>query len=602
MVRLAAAAAALVVGGFPLAQQPPRDAPRDARTGTALISGVVLSDDAQPRRLRRARVTLGGAELPGPRTAITNDDGAFSFERLPAGRYTVHAAKDAYVTMHYGAARPERPGAAIALRDRETQQIVLRLPRSAVITGTITDVDGQPAAGVTVTAGSYRYVPAAGERRLGPAGAGSATTDDRGVYRIYGLAPGEYFVAALVRPTGPPVGDLVALSPEDIRRALEDVRNRQSRRSPPPPASAVAAAEPSRSVTYAPVFFPGTASMGQAVAVTVGAGEERAGVDLQLQYSPTARIEGTVASPHPGVRAVMVSVVPTDQSSGAPSFEFRSTSARPDGRFTLMGVTPGRYTLVAQAMVPRPADASAQRSAPAGMLWSAMEIAIDGQDLTDVALTLQPGLTISGRVAFEGTRPLPALSGLRVNLPVAQTGMGASRALGPIQLDADGRFTIEGIVPATYRIASAIQGVRSPIGAWWLKSIAIDGREMLDSPLDIRQSSDAAVVTFSDRASELTGAVRDAQGAAAHEYTVIAFGVRPASWFANSRRVAGVRPSADGRYTIHNLPPGEYFVIASTDVEQGEWFDPALLKRLAAEASRITLAEYERRTHDLSVR
>lgn len=50
-----------------------------------------------------------------------------------------------------------------------------------------------------------------------------------------------------------------------------------------------------------------------------------------------------------------------------------------------------------------------------------------------------------------------------------------------------------------------------------------------------------------------------------------------------------------GGYTIHNLPPGEYLVVASGDVEPGEWYDPTFLQRMAGAATRITVVEYEKR-------
>ena len=83
---------------------------------------------------------------------------------------------------------------------------------------------------------------------------------------------------------------------------------------------------------------------------------------------------------------------------------------------------------------------------------------------------------------------------------------------------------------------------------------------------------------------------------------VVAFAVDEASWFANSRRIAGVRSGTDGSYSIRNLPAGEYFVVVSYDVEDGEWYDVALLKRLAPGAQRIALGQDEQRTHDAVVR
>src|SRR3954447_15136461 len=91
-------------------------APRDRRSAaTASITGVVLSDDSPAKPLRRALVLLTGAETSVDRTAVTSDDGSFSFERLPPDAYTLAARKDGYIAVSWGAARPARPGRAFTL-------------------------------------------------------------------------------------------------------------------------------------------------------------------------------------------------------------------------------------------------------------------------------------------------------------------------------------------------------------------------------------------------------------------------------------------------------------------------------------------------------
>ncbi|HYT67695.1 MAG TPA: carboxypeptidase-like regulatory domain-containing protein [Vicinamibacterales bacterium] len=154
----------------------------------------------------------------------------------------------------------------------------------------------------------------------------------------------------------------------------------------------------------------------------------------------------------------------------------------------------------------------------------------------------------------------------------------------------------DGAIPGAYRVRGNIQGVRAPIGGWWLKSLVVGGRDILDAPLDLRASADDGVATFSDRASELSGAVTTAQSSPSPDAYVVAFSTDRSTWFMNSRRVAGVRVDRDGRYTIRNLPPGEYRVAATTDIDQGEWFDPAVLDRLLAVGVPVTVAGAEKIT------
>ena len=164
------------------------------------------------------------------------------------------------------------------------------------------------------------------------------------------------------------------------------------------------------------------------------------------------------------------------------------------------------------------------------------------------------------------------------------------------------QFVIAGVQPGVYRLSSALRGVRAPIGRWWLKSLTIAGKESLDSELRIEESAAEAVLTFSDRASELSGAVRYASGQPAPERHVVVFSPDQGTWFLHSRRIAAVRPSADGRYSIRNLPPGEYLVVLAADLEPNEWFDREMLRTLAATARRITLGEHETKALDLTAK
>jgi hypothetical protein len=172
----------------------------------------------------------------------------------------------------------------------------------------------------------------------------------------------------------------------------------------------------------------------------------------------------------------------------------------------------------------------------------------------------------------------------------------------PAQIDSGGGFRITGLLPGPYRLSTATQAVRTPIGGWWLKSLVVNDRDLLDSPLELRQDVDDAVVTFTDRATEITGTLTDTRGNGVPEMFVVAFSADRSAWFFNSRRVAGVRPDAQGRYAIRNLPPGDYRIVAVPDLDQGEWFDPAVLERLLPAAVAVTLTPAEKKAHDLVVR
>lgn len=578
---------------LPALGQPPRDIRRPTPAGSARIAGMLRTADVPPRPLRRARVMLNGDALALGRTSIVDDDGTFVFEGLPPGRYTVTASKEGYVTAAYGARRPERPGRSIPLGSGESRSVELRLQRGAVLTGTVLGADGDPAPGISVTALASRYVAATGERRF--ALAGTAQTDDRGMYRIFGLAAGQYIVQATPRL---PVNDVQVISDSELARAVARLRENtntvfrsrpgiQTPSVPLPP-------EPRRSVALAPVFYPGTTMALRARMIELGTAEERAAINFQLDYVPTATISGTVSE------AAAVSLMPA-ALSGPASGNVRATRAGVDGRFSFTGITPGEYTVLARV---DPAGLAPMSSGfPPAVKGAHTEVFVNGDDLAGVSLVLEPGVTISGRVIFEGRTPPPLdLPGVRLPMP-AYTRLGPTiLPLPPVQLQGGGRFIVAGIMPGAYRIVGNAAGIRTSPAGWWLKSIALGGRELLDAPIELRADEDGAVITFSDRPSELSGRVTDPTGAPWVDGFVVVFSVDRNRWFFQSRRVAGARPNGDGRYMVRNLPPGEYFVLAYDDIMTGEWFDSALLEQLASRATRIRIDEYEKATYDMIAR
>ena len=528
-------------------------------------------------------MALQGSALPGSEIATTQDDGSFTFAGLPPGRYSVSAAKSAYVEMSYGARAASRPGTWVTLEAGQTKQLTIRLPRGAVITGVLTDAAGQPLAGLSVVALSNRYSPAAGERHQVPAPAAPSITDEKGAYRIFGLPPGEYIIATQIRQT---TSALATVTPADVRAALTEVRSSPMNDRRIPSTLMPKESPPSKAdVVLAPVYYPGTAAAAQAALVSVGKGEERTAIDFQVVPIPAAMVSGSVpTTPRP-------SVVLTRRDEPIPlSADPRGAAIDPFGRFTFPAVVPGRYTV--SVLTVRP---GATPNKPE-VQWATSDITMEGEDVT-VGLSLQPAFAISGQMVFEGSvQPMPPM---RLALPVGSPIRGAP---GPeVQLEGNGRFTIGGLVGGQYRVGE-MPGVRSRLASWWLKSITLGGRELLDAPLDLQREGADAVVTFSDRATELSGRVESATAGEQPSVFVIVFATNRAAWFPHSRRVAGVRSDDQGRYRISNLPPGEYFAVVEDNVAPNEWFDPMLLDRLSAKAIRIALGPNEARTQDFVVR
>jgi hypothetical protein len=556
-----------------------RDPRASAATGS--ISGIVVSAGVEATPVRKARVTCTGPDTPG-RTTITDERGRFSFVGLPVGRYIVTASKPTWVTTAYGAARPMRAGTPVPLAAGETRRLALRLTRGAVITGIVTDFDNQPAAAADVRA--LRYEMVQGERRL--VDAGSATTDDRGAYRIFGLAAGDYLVAASTRSFGGTTdGELHLTSDADVRD---------------PSAAAPTTATSSPAVALAPVFYTDGSSAAQANAISLGPGEERAGIDIRLQLVRTARVEGTVMLPNGGVPDFTeVNLIAQGSNRSLPAAEnLRRSHPGSDGSFLFSGVPPGTYELVARGTKPMTnADGS---PAPAQMVWASMQFAVDGEPVTGLSLSLEPGLTIAGRVQFKASSlRRPALSAIRLSL--LPDGGDSSISFAPPAVTAhdDGTFRIAGVVPGRYRMRASFPGSGRP-GGWLVDSIVANGGDTLDAPMTVAPNQHVldAVVTFTDRLGEITGSVH-AEAGAPGDYTVVLFPEAQDLWLPQSRRIQATRAGSDGAYAFRGVPAGTYRIGVTPDAENGEWFDPAFLQRLAAGAVRVVIADGENKVQDI---
>jgi hypothetical protein len=542
---------------------------------SASISGAVVDGRGAP--VRSARVTLSARELRGPRSISTDQRGRFSFGLLPAGRYTITARKDGFLTAAYGARAPGRSGTPlVVVPGQKLERIDLVLPRGGVLTGSIFDPDGEPVVGVEVRA--LRVVLTSGERRWQLAG--SDRTDDRGGYRIYQLQPGEYVVNADPRLTDS--GDS-----NDDPDAIDDT----------PRAAAV---------IYAPVYYPGTVVASGALRVPLGVSEERGGVDVQLQFVPTAKVDGAVTVPREDGGCVSrVALVATSSEIPAVTTDVSVTQADGD-RFSFAAVAPGQYRVMARCVL-RPRTAGG----PGRVLWAERELMVSGQDTADADLTLRPGVTVSGRLQFEGggTPDGVDLSVARVML-VSRGDEFDEIGREPFTARVEtGRFEISGVPPGRYDVEASVllsasaRTIGPPVPRWTLDSALVNGQETLDFFLDVRPGEDivGADLTLTNRRQELSGTLVDTSGAPAVEYTVIVFPTDRRFWLPDGRRIIATRPGTDGMFTINSLPAGEYYVAAAAEVEPGEWYDPEFLKRLVGVSVSVSVKPGAKTVRNLRV-
>jgi len=579
-----AVAIAVLSAAFVAAQTPPRDQPRVAVAGSAVVSGTVVADDETRAPLRNAIVTLSRNGIEDIRTTTTDEKGGFTFERLPAGSFSLYAAKGAYIAMSYGAPKPGMPGSVVTLVEGQTFAATpIALARGGVIAGRLLDHTGQPVSGAQVLANQFATVNGERRRRSSSGSTGTSMTNAHGEYRIFGLPPGEYLVSSAAVPLatgGEPSAAELAWANQGTTQA--------------PPAA--------RPFIYAPTMFPGTADPAAGVVITIGRGEERVGVDFALQLVPVARVSGVVTGldGRPASNVVVLCAL-REASAMLPPSGVPISRTADDGAFVCPGLPPGQYALAARGS-PEMTLEMATRVA-AGLttpsLWGLVDVNVAGQDISNLSIRLQRGVSVSGQVVLQAssqgstvdlTRLLVRLTPRVGAIPIATTVTGA---VGP-----DGAFQLDGVVPEAYRLSGTPSAV-----PWSVRSALLGGRDVADELFTVTagQNVSGLVATFSDAQTDLSGVLTDGQGRPAPQLYVVVFTTDKTMWMPGSRRVQTVRSSENGAYAITGLPPGEYYLCALTEIEDALLFEASYLEQFVASSIKITLGEGEKKRQDLQV-
>jgi len=282
---------------------------------------------------------------------------------------------------------------------------------------------------------------------------------------------------------------------------------------------------------------------------------------------------------------------------------------QPNGRFVFPGVRPGDYSVLVRASTRAPAPGARPAPGPLVMdLWASASVRVDGRDISGLSLTLEPGMTVTGRVAFEAKtlEPPADLSRVNVNLRLPPSPGMASLGVPPAQVATDGTFKIEGSSPGKFLVSGSVPPPpgTSAFGGWMLKSTTVAGQDITDTVLEVRPNQNVAdvVLTFTDQITEISGRLIDGAGKPAPEYFVFVFPTNRASWYQGSRRMRPpTRPANDGKFSVLGLPPGEYYVAALTEFDQNDLYDASFLDQIIPAALKITLAEGEKKTQDLKL-
>jgi protocatechuate 3,4-dioxygenase beta subunit len=544
-------------------------------TGTGSISGVVNDHDGRP--VRRAIVSAVG-DMRLERSTMTDHEGRYTLSDLPSGRLTVSAEKEGYPRISYGTTRPNRTGAGIFLQDgQRALDVNLTLARGAAMTGVVYDEQGAPMPGVPVMAWEVRTSLSA-ERTLDFAGAEPVTvvTDDRGVYRVFGLAPGDYTVGTSWFFSGG-TSEVRAPTAAEFRAAFP-APGQPPQASPPAPTSD----EPR--FNYSPVFAPGVIDPLVATTYSLAPGDVQNGVDLRMQFIATARIEGTVVRPEE--KPVRLSLVLSRNSSVA---ALNTVTVRPsfdDATFSFDSLSPGPYSVMVQS-VPE------ETGAP---LWAQADVVLTAGETTRMTLSLQPAAAIEGRLVFDGDSLPPPPDLTRVSILMDQTPASMGRAVR--RIDQDGTIHMTSVIPGRYSLRIGVPGGMPASGpAWTVASVVADGVDVTDRQLAVPPTGIGSfVVTFTDRISELSGTIANADGVPQPDNFVIAIPTDRSYWVRRSRRIVSTRPDGQGRYVFRGLPPGAYQIAVTTDLVPRDLQEIGALEALAEQSLPTTIGAGEKAT------
>jgi hypothetical protein len=243
-----------------------------------------------------------------------------------------------------------------------------------------------------------------------------------------------------------------------------------------------------------------------------------------------------------------------------------------DGSFVFSDVPPGTYRIHARATI----------GAADPPLVALYRIVVHNRDIA-VPLALRPGASVSGRVIVDqsaGSTP-PSFSGLQIQASAADSA--DTTAADVLR---DGSFRITGVAPGRQFLA-----VKGLSGRWALDRVTYRGADISDRGLDATsgESIRDIRVAVSDRASDVSGTVRDSDGRVVSGATVLLIPHAPQFLARTSRRFGITTSGQDGRYRYRGLPGGEYHVTAVL-IDPEDVYVPELLQQLSAAGAPLTLA------------
>src|SRR5262245_5276878 len=315
-------------------------APQARRDG--VITGRVVNDAGRPIAGAPILVIRAGVKFTsGFQTSTADDEGNFKATGLGHGSYMISTKVPGYVVARTDSDRDyHHPG----------ENVTINLVQGGVITGRVTDSFGEPMVGVRAQAIKVRELEGGQKYSTDPRGMNGGLTDDRGVYRIYGLEPGVYVVG---------------------------VSNDQGGYG-------------SAYYVHEPVTWHPSSPRATAAEVVVRGGEEVAGVDIRHREDRGHTIIGTIVGAAAlgslGESVAIMLMSGADRQSVGMTVEYGRKS------FAIFGAPDGEYEIVAFRMTSKEADFA---------ISTPRRVIVRGADVSGIELKIAPPSSISGRVKIE---------------------------------------------------------------------------------------------------------------------------------------------------------------------------------------------------------
>jgi hypothetical protein len=580
----------LAIGQLPVAAPPPppppqQGAPQSSSAATSTpkpgtVHGHVYAADTGAG-VKHADVTLLPSGRFQPQQGNTDAQGGFEFRNVDPGDYTLSCSKSGFVGASYGAKSSNAPAAKITVRDsQDLKDIDCRMQKGGVITGVVTNDEGDPVVfgQVQVMVKTYRR----GQPTL-TAGK-SASTDDRGRYRIFDLSPGRYYVQAS-RPGSGPTN--------------------------------------SRDTAYTKVIYPGASRLQDAEAVQLLPGAEVGGIDMVLRIVSTYSITGKVVDMQSGralaggnVNAMAEDFMMNGGGGGA--------QIKQDGTFQVKGLLPGRYRLTVSAgfggrggFGGDPGGGPGGRGGPGGGGGPrpfTKEVELSASNIDNLTITITPGSTVKGKLEATGGA-VPDNSRVSLTPRSDNVGFRGPGMVGQAQVNPDGTFEIADVQPGTYDLAVMNRGGMGAPGGFggfnappttssgfFLSALSSGGSDVLDSGIVVPEGGAsvqiAATIDFSS--ASVTGHALTEDGGPMGGVPVVLVSSDPKKRLID-RYFKTTFADINGNYSISSVIPGSYIALVWPGTDPYQVQDPDLLTQLEQHATRISVERGGTASQDLKL-